>query len=103
MTRHEKLDSRTRYLLSQGLSTGEVDPSEPVGVFLRGRASFTPQDIAALEADGARIRTVAGDVMTADIPFDAIGRVSDHEFVIALQVSQPLFPEQGDQPPEDVE
>jgi hypothetical protein len=41
--------------------------------------------------------------MTADIPFDAIGRVSDHEFVIALQVSQPLFPEQGDQPPEDVE
>ena len=70
-------------------------------MFLRATTPFSPEQLRLLEADGATIRTRAGKVVTADVPLDAVERVLNHDFVVASELSAPLYPERGDDPPAD--
>jgi hypothetical protein len=79
-----------------GLRAEGVGPSR-VSMFVRGAAVFSPDEVRALENDGATIRTNAGVVMTIDVPLDSVERVLDHEFVIASELSSPLYPERRDE------
>jgi hypothetical protein len=89
----KKLDARSRYLLSQRDDpSAEAVPAE-VGALIRGEAAFSEEQLSALREAGARIRTVAGDVLTATVATDSLERLADHPFVAALEVSQPLYPE----------
>jgi hypothetical protein len=97
-----KLDSQAKYLLSTLDAAGEAETPSTIGVLLRGRQSFSPSQLAALEAAGARIRTTAGDVCTADVPVRALERVAELDFVLQIQPSQPLHPERPDQPAESI-
>ena len=101
----DKLDAPSRHLLSR-MRDEAADLEPEVSVLLRGRANFTDSELAALRADGAEVRTVAGDVLTATMPAAAISNVARHEFVVAMQLSQPLHPdapEQAAAPYSDVE
>ena len=86
-----KLDAPGRRLL---LQEGPVD--RVLAVFVRGEAPFDDDQLDALRADGLQIRTVAGDVLTADGGPEAIEIVTDRQFVRSIQVSAPLFPEDSD-------
>jgi hypothetical protein len=101
----DKLDGPSRHLLSRMRDAKtELDPE--VSLLLRGRENFTESQLAALRADGAEVRTVAGDVLTATVPTAAIPQVARHDFVVAVQLSQPLHPdapEQAAAPYSDVE
>lgn len=105
MAETDKLDAPSRHLLSRlREEAAEVEPE--VSVLLRGRGEFGESQLAALRADGAEIRTVAGDVLTATVPTAAIPDLAGHEFVVAVQLSQPLHPdapEQAAAPYSDVE
>ena len=72
-------------------------------MFLRGAAPFSPEQIDELKNDGATIRTRAGQVVTIDVPLEAVERVLDHEFVVASELSSPLYPERNDDAPSDPE
>jgi hypothetical protein len=87
-----KLDAPGRRLLLQ-------QRDRLLAVFVRGEAPFDDEQLDALRADGLQIRTVAGDVLTADGGPEAIEVVTDRHFVRSVQVSAPLFPEDasGDQ------
>lgn len=101
----DKLDAPSRHLLSR-MREAEAEQEPEVSVLLRGRGNFTEPQLAALRADGAEIRTVAGDVLTATVPTAAIPDMARHEFVVAVQLSQPLHPdapEQAAAPYSDVE
>jgi hypothetical protein len=67
-----------------------------VGILLRGKRKFGDAELDALRADGAEIRTVAGDVLSASVALDSLPELARHDFVVAVQVSQPLHPEGSD-------
>jgi hypothetical protein len=101
----DKLDAPSRHLLSRMRAEAAEMDSE-VSMLLRGRGNFDESQLAALRADGAEIRTVAGDVLTATVPTAAIPDLARHEFVVAVQLSQALHPdapEQAAAPYSDVE
>ena len=77
--------------------------SQLVSMFLRGATPFSPEQLGMLEDDGATIRTRAGPVVTVDVPLDAVERVLDHEFVVASELSAPLFYEHDHERSSDVE
>ena len=83
----QKLGPQARRLLS-GL---ESSSDETVSLLLRGTAPFTENELEILRRDGAQIRTTAGDVVSADVPVKAVRAVTDHEFVVNAELSQPLF------------
>jgi hypothetical protein len=93
----DKLDAPSRHLLSKmGDPAAELEPE--VSVLLRGRGSFDEAQLAELRADGAEIRTVAGDVLSATVPTAAIADLARHEFIVAVQLSSALHPEAPEAP-----
>jgi hypothetical protein len=99
VSERDKLDARARRLLA-GL---ESSPAQTVSLLLRGKAAFTENQLEILRRDGAQIRTTAGDVVSADVPVKAVRAVTDHEFVVKAELSQPLFYEKPTAPFSDVE
>jgi hypothetical protein len=91
MVNRDKLDARTRHLLdAAGEHAGELS------VILRGAGPFTEQQLDDVAACGVRVRSVAGDVSTATAQdAAAVGELTELDFVVAVQVSGPLFPEAG--------
>jgi hypothetical protein len=96
MAKSDKLDAPSRHLLSR-LRDESVEAESEVSVLLRGRGGFVESQLAALRADGAEIRTVAGDVLTATVPTAALPDLARHEFVVAVQLSQALHPDAPEQ------
>jgi hypothetical protein len=99
VSERNKFDARARRLLA-GL---ESSPTQTVSLLLRGAAAFTADQLDTLRRDGAQIRTTAGDVVSADVPVKALRAVTDHEFVVNAELSEPLFYEKPAAPFSDVE
>jgi hypothetical protein len=91
----EKLDARSRYVLSQ--QSEDAAPVE-MSVLVRGEKPFSETELETLRALGAQIRTVAGDVLTATVASDVVERVAEEPFVLSLEVSQPLYPDEPGEP-----
>ncbi|MGY1616854.1 hypothetical protein ACI797_08915 [Geodermatophilus sp. SYSU D00691] len=88
----DKLDAPSRHLLAQDADAGS---EAEVGILLRGRGAFTESQLDALRADGAEVRTVAGDVLSASVAPTSLPALARHDFVTQVQLSQPLRPEDG--------
>jgi hypothetical protein len=93
MAHSAKLDAAGRQLLADGSASGRR-----VALFIQGVEPFDEGELDALRADGAELRSVIDDIVTADVDADAIGALSDHEFVRAISLSGPLYPESGAEP-----
>ena len=57
-----KLDARARHLLA---TRGDTESGAEVGVLVQGVEPFAEDQLEALRRDGAELRTVAGDVLSA--------------------------------------
>ncbi len=79
------------------------DPSTVVSMLLRARAALSPSELKALADDGVRVRTQAGDVISADVAVGAVDRVLAHDFIVSCELSQPLYPESASEPGGDAE
>ena len=64
-------------------------------MFIRGVEAFDEGELDALRADGAEVRSVVDDIVTADVDVDAIGALTDHGFVRAIALSGPLYFDTG--------
>jgi hypothetical protein len=95
MSQIDKLDAPSKYLLSM-LDKLEAESQQRVGILLRGKSKFGDAELDALRADGAEIRTVAGDVLSASIALGSLPELTRHDFVVSVQISQPLRPEGPD-------
>ncbi|MGH9251440.1 MAG: hypothetical protein ACRD0W_18245 [Acidimicrobiales bacterium] len=93
----EKLSSRARRLLSD-VQLREAASDEWVDLLIR-TAGHGDEAREILEATGAVVRTVAGDVCTASAPLSALDRLAELDDVISIDVSGELFPEM--RPPTD--
>ncbi len=99
MTDLSKFDSQTRFLLANPEQAQFLEAADaPVRLILRGQERFTAEQLQTLQDLGITVRTVAGDILTADGQLTALNNVSDLDFITALQVSQPLFYD-DEQPP----
>jgi hypothetical protein len=100
-----KLSSSARHLLAGRGQPGGLAQTDTVSILLRGKGKFDPGQMTALKADGVHIRTVAGDVLSADVPLDALSRVEGHDFVTSIEISTPLYTEERERsaPLSDVE
>ncbi|HEY7498877.1 MAG TPA: hypothetical protein VH740_10205 [Vicinamibacterales bacterium] len=85
-----KIGAAGRELLER-LREAQSPPTTSVSMLLRGRDAFSPAELKTLADDGARVRTHAGDIISADVPVDAIERVLAHDFVVSCELSRPLY------------
>lgn len=82
-----KLSPATKLLMTQAKESSQVD------AILRCAGSLTDSQRGELEAAGARIRSTASDVLTAEIPVASLDRIADLDFVLYIDISRPLYPE----------
>jgi hypothetical protein len=87
-----KFDAPTKEYLQrvEEGSTGRVS------LLVRGTKAFDQAALDALAADGLRVRTVAGDVLTADGEASSLPLVAVHDFVSQVSVSPALYIEAPD-------
>lgn len=85
-----KLSSGTKRRLLAPAPEGFADPGAPVRVLLRTAEPLGDPERSTLEAAGATVRTVAGDVVTAQMPLDRLGAVAALPFVRYLDLARPL-------------
>jgi len=90
--RSEKLSSRARQMLA-GVQSGDGTTDERVDLLIRTTADGSDSR-ERLEAMGAEVRTVAGDVSTASAPLSALDRLAELDDVVSIEVSGELFPEE---------
>jgi len=86
----KKLSPETKQKLSK-LSAAEEQ--QLVSVLMQINGSLGPERRSRLEAVGTQVRTVAGDVITATVPSSEIRQLAELDFVRAVEVSRPLYPE----------
>lgn len=67
-----------------------------VGVLIATYGVLEPDQQQELEQRECRINTVAGDVITADMPVRSLASLGDLDFVRYVELSRPLYPEPGD-------
>lgn len=91
-----KLSPQTRQLLREGDDSARGGQS--VDVLIRVREPSEAGWREQMEAAGASVRTVAGDVCTATVPVSAVGSLAELDQVVAIEVATPLF---GESPPTD--
>jgi hypothetical protein len=96
-----KLGAPSRMRLQQ--LRDSAPPHQAVSMLLRGAKPFTLEQLDALKSDGATIRTHAGLVVTIDVPLAAAERVLDHAFVVASELSMPLYPEARGEAERDID
>ncbi|MBF2050959.1 MAG: hypothetical protein EDM05_58100 [Leptolyngbya sp. IPPAS B-1204] len=84
-----KLAPTLRLRLSQ--LSPEANPQ--VNILLRTTSALTTEQRSQLEANGANVRTVAGDIVTASIPLRQTLALAELDFVRYIELSGPLYPE----------
>ena len=90
-----KLDAPTRQYLA-GL---EKQPQGRMNVIVRGTRAFTDDVLGILEKEGVHIRTVVGDILTADLAPEQLGYVLDNVDVAQVSISGPLYGDSAPTPP----
>jgi hypothetical protein len=93
MNPNSKLDARTRAFISMNESDASEASPDAVSVFLEGHQPFGEEELSQLRADGAEIETVAGTILTAQVPVSKITDLAEHDFVMRVQTSSPLYTE----------
>jgi hypothetical protein len=88
-----KLGASLRLRLSRISAEESAEDNARVNVLLRTSGPLTPEQQAQLEATGAEVRTVAGDIVTASIRLRQSLAVAELTFVSYIELSQSLFPE----------
>jgi hypothetical protein len=89
-----KLGADGRDLLAR-LREERASASAHVSVLLRGKSTFSASELKTLTDDGAQIRTQAGDILSADVPVEAVDRVLAHDFIVSCELSRPLYYDAG--------
>ncbi|QYO62921.1 hypothetical protein [Leptolyngbya sp. 7M] len=84
-----KLAPTLRLRLSQ--LSPEANPQ--VNILLRTTSALTAEQRSQLEANGANVRTVAGDIVTASLPLRQTLALAELDFVRYVELSGPLYPE----------
>ncbi len=64
-----------------------------LSVLFRVKDELTTEGRSKIEALGCEIRTVAGDIVTANLPSRALLQLASLDFVTYIQRSRPLHPE----------
>lgn len=82
-----KISPRARQLRAEAGSDREID------LLIRTTAPAEGAARARLEAAGARVRTVAGDVCTASAALSSLDDLAGLPEVVAIEVSEELAPE----------
>lgn len=82
-----KLSAPARQLLA----SAELPPS--VGLMLRLRAEPSDPELIRLEDLGIHVRSIAGDVLTADADPAVLPRLTEEAFVLSVEASAPLYME----------
>lgn len=84
--RAAKMDWRLRQVAASGRDT-------VIGVFIRTTRPAGPADIRQLEGAGARVGTVTGSLLTAEIPANRLAEVAGLELVSHMEMSRTLRPQ----------
>lgn len=67
-----------------------VDSSRPIAVLLAVWNPPCSDQLRTLESYGLRLKTVAGDVVTADLPVRALQRLANLDFIRYVELALPL-------------
>ncbi len=83
------------------LALEETKPDQevaPLAVLARVQSELTDNQRALLAGLGAELRSEAGDVLTLTVPVDVIAQLAAFNWVVYLEASRPLAPEEEQKP-----
>jgi hypothetical protein len=95
--RRSKLSGPVRRLLDeQSAGEGEGASGQPASLLIRLSAEPDEKTKARIERVGCSIGTVAGDVLTASMPIEAVEAIADLDEVVSVDATSELY---GEGPP----
>ena len=74
----------------------EGQGDERANVMMSTHGTLNAEQRGVLESLGCRVRSVAGDVVTLDLPRRALAALGDLDFARYVELSRPLWPEKQD-------
>ena len=77
------------------LEAGTAESREQVDLILQVSGDAGPEVGSRLEELGATVRTVAGDIITANCPVQNLEAVAELDLVVYVELSRPLHSEDG--------
>jgi hypothetical protein len=84
----------------RALADPERTAESPLNLMVATNGGLNPGQRERLAGIGCRLRTVTGDIVTADVPAGALPELVALDFVRYVELSRPLRLEQGGEPPE---
>ena len=82
----EKIDPSLSVAIQNPGQTNQA--TQHVEILIRTRGEINAAQRAALEAKGARIGSVMGDVLTASVPVQAVPGIANLDFVLRMELSR---------------
>jgi hypothetical protein len=86
----DKIDPMLRRLLESPVERGSAPT---VDVIVAVSSPPSEADLQALRDRGLAVRSVIGDVLTGSAPLSAVPRIAEHEAIVRIEASTPLYPE----------
>jgi hypothetical protein len=80
-------------LLKLRLSEEDPDSLDRLNLLVQVTASLTNERVEQMNEIGSEIRTTAGDVLTLTLPINQVGALAEFDFVVYMELSSPLSPE----------
>ncbi|MFH8572157.1 hypothetical protein [Streptomyces sp. NPDC017993] len=93
--RTEKLGSAARRALFAADPARESAATTPLRVLVRLTGEPGEQERRGIADAGARVHTIAGDVVTASLTPESLGRLTELDCVDHVELSEPLHREMG--------
>ena len=71
----------------------ECDENPRLDVIMRTVTGLEQEELSLVETLDARIRTVAGNIITLSIPARSVLTLAQEDFVVFIELTSPLYPE----------
>jgi hypothetical protein len=72
----------------------QLADNKPVNIFIQTAHPPSDRDLQEIEENGARIRTVAQDILTGQINPEDIQKLAELKLVVKVELSLPMFLEE---------
>jgi len=96
MTDQNRMKLGPQLLERLELRTELSGAEEEVVVLIGLNTTATPELLDDLQSRGLSVRSTVGDVLTGTVPLDRLQELSEHENILKIDASSPVFPEDGE-------
>ena len=69
------------------------DTKGPIRILMRITGDVNTQRQSRLQALGCKIHSIAGDIVSTEVPAGVLRKLGELDFINFIEIAQPLYPE----------